>query len=648
MRTLHSVGLICLLVAGAACSSGDGSVPKTTRLSGSAAALSASAPLQSGGGSPTLDLGSTDPTEVVSVSIVFKARPIELLEAYVQATQDPASPFYHQFLSVADFASSFAPSSADIARVASYVGSFGIQVGSTLADNLVLKATGTVGAFTQAFSFQMHDFQSGSTRYHRPLSPPSMPSSLGDVMLVVAGFSTQPAYVPKSMNVEALAPGLAPKAVLPSNGTATGVPGSYTVGDFANQYGVNPLYKAGIDGAGSTIGVATLAGFDPQDAYTYWSSIGLKVRDDRITQVHVDGGAPVSDQGGSGETTLDVEESGGIAPKANIIVYDAPNTDGGFLDVFYTAASDNLVDSLSVSWGQAEIFYYNTILTGADLTAELQAFHQVFLEGAAQGISMFAASGDSGAYDTSGLVPGLSNPLTVDSPASDPAITAAGGTTTPYSINGAALGDPSITATFSVTQEQVWGWDSLQAYLNANDFPPNGNAWSLFSTGGGGGVSVYWPVPDYQRDYPGIRRSEPGQILTLADSTGDATQTLLTLPAGFAGRNVPDLAADADPFSGYEIYVDGGWSTGWGGTSFVAPQMNGVSALVRQRVGGRVGLWNAMLYRFAISSRHATVDVTSGDNWFYDGIRGYDPASGVGRIDAAAFANAVADECGAR
>lgn len=648
MRTVHSACVIGLVVAGAACSSSDNS-PKPSQIASSTAALSASDSTPASGGSPTLDLGSTDPTEVVSVSIVFKARPLALLEAYVQATQEPGSPLYHRFLSVADFAAIFAPSSWEIGRVASYVGSFGIQVGDTLADNLVLKATGTVGAFTQAFSFQMHDYQSGTARWHRPVAPPSLPPALSDVMLVVAGFSTQPAFVPKTVTVDSVAPGLAPKVVLPTSGTATGTPGSYTVGDFANQYDVNPLYEAGIDGTGSTIGIATLAGFDPNDAYTYWSTIGLNVRQDRIRQVHVDGGAPISSQGGSGETCLDVEQSGGIAPNANMVVYDAPNTDGGFLDVFYTAASDNVVDSLSVSWGEAEVFYYDTALTGADLTSEFQAFHQVFLEGAAQGISMFAASGDSGAYDTTRAVPGGSKALTVDSPASDPAITAAGGTTTPYAIDGSAFGAPSITATYAVTQEQIWGWDGLQAYLNANNVPHRGKPWNLFSTGGGGGVSIYWQAPWYQRDYPGHRRTEPEQTLTQTDSSGNTT-TLMTLPANFAGRNVPDLSADADPFSGYTIYSssDGGWGAGWGGTSFVAPQMNGVAALVRQRVRGRVGLWNGMLYRFARHERGVVTDVTAGDNWFYQGVRGYDPGSGVGSVDATAFASAIAEECGVR
>jgi kumamolisin len=640
VRTRNSAGLVCIVLAGAACSSPGASQQESQQVATTRAAQST----PSGGSGPTLDLGATDPTQVVSVSIVFKVTQPQQLEALVQATQDPSSSFYHRFLSVQDFARFYAPSTQDIARVSKYVSSFGIQVGPTLADNLVLKATGTVGAFTQAFTFQMHDFQSGSNHYHRPVSPPNVPSSLGDVMLVVAGFSSQPLFTPKSIQAKAAALMVAPEVVLPKNGTATGVAGSYTVGDFANMYDVNPLYMAGIDGTGSTVGIATMANFLPSDAYTYWSSIGLTVRQDRIRQIHIDEGGDLSAAAGSDETTLDVEQSGGIAPGASIVVYDSPNTDGGFLDLFYGAASDNVVDSLSVSWGGPEVFYYNTLLTGGDFTSEMVAFHQAFLEGAAQGISMFAAAGDSGAYDTvEDGIPGLSGPLAVDVPASDPAITAAGGTTTPVTLN-AGPGTPNLV----VSQEQVWGWDYLQSYLVAQFGSEYDGA--LFSTGTGGGVSIFWSVPDYQQGYPGVRRTEPGQVLSLATTTG--TQTLLTLPAHFAGRNLPDISADADPESGYLLYftVDGsGWAGGWGGTSFVAPQMNGVSALVRQRTGGRIGLWNAMLYRFAQEHRRtggAVVDITAGDNWYYDGIPGYEPGAGLGVIDANAFANAVAGSAG--
>src|SRR2546430_11630660 len=73
-----------------------------------------------------------------------------------------------------------------------------------------------------------------------------------------------------------------------NNSTSTGIPGDFTVGDVADMYGVNPLYATNINGKGRTVGIATLANFVPDDAYTYWSGIDLPVLSNRITQVHVD------------------------------------------------------------------------------------------------------------------------------------------------------------------------------------------------------------------------------------------------------------------------------------------------------------------------------------------------------------------------
>ncbi|HEX3345392.1 MAG TPA: protease pro-enzyme activation domain-containing protein, partial [Polyangiaceae bacterium] len=246
MRIENRLGLLCSFILGAAACAAPGTTdaPSEQVSTGAAAQSSSSSSSSSSGPVLDVDLGSTDPTQVVSVSIIFKVTDTKGLEAFVQSSQDPSSRQYHSFLSVNDFASRFSPSKKDIARVAAYLTPFGITVGSTLADDLVLKATGTIAAFTQAFTFTMHDFQRGSKRYHRPTQAPHLPSALSDVMLVVAGFSTQPAAVTKLTSATQASPKFARSLALPKSGTATGIPGNYTVGDFANEYDVNPLYTA--------------------------------------------------------------------------------------------------------------------------------------------------------------------------------------------------------------------------------------------------------------------------------------------------------------------------------------------------------------------------------------------------------------------
>jgi subtilase family serine protease len=167
-----------------------------------------------------------------------------------------------------------------------------------------------------------------------------------------------------------------------------------------------------------------------------------------------------------------------------------------------------------------------------------------------------------------------------------------------------------------------------------------------FPIGGGGGVSVFSPVPFYQQATDGVQTSQPGQALIEEDTT--PPETIFVFPSDFQGRNVPDIALNADPFTGYTLFytsdVNGfAVQPGWGGTSFVAPQLAGVTALLTQKVGHRLGLLNPLLY--GLASRGATHGpgasintITVGDNWFYSARNGYSPAAGLGTLNVANLA----------
>lgn len=592
------------------------------------------------------DMGATPAATTMTVSIILKLQNADELDAFIAASVDPRSNRYHKFLNVNQFRARYAPSIGQIERVTHYLQGLGITVTEVYDDNLVIKATGTAAQFSQAFSATLRDYKDEKgRRFQRPDSGPKVPVQLQDIVLYISGLNTQTAqFLPhytKGQPLRADADGISPAVVLPSgNTTATGVAGSYTTGDVANFYGVNPLYAQGITGKGMTVGIATLADFVPADAYFYWSQIGLKVSPIRITQVRVDGGGELSSDAGSGETSLDVEQSGGLAPDANIIVYDAPNTEAGFIDVFYKAISENKVDTLSVSWGSPEIFNFEIPGVSTDTQAVLLAYHQAFAEAAAQGISTFAAAGDSGAYDTqrSFPAPQFSSPLTVDSPASDPYIVAAGGTTLPTSFR---LGPNKYLVT--VPTEQVWGWDYLSGYCASRNRTPV--TCHIYSVGGGGGVSVFWPQPAYQNGVKGIKASEPNQAFTYSPNASN-TYLLYSMPANVKGRNLPDISLNSDPETGYLVYssTDGpGFFGFYGGTSFAAPQLNGIFSLIAQAKGSRLGLLQPQLYALKAKGGQASGlnDITAGDNWFYKGISGYEPGAGLGTINAAALARAI-------
>ena len=250
---------------------------------------------------------------------------------------------------------------------------------------------------------------------------------------------------------------------------------------------------------------------------------------------------------------------------------------------------------------------------------------------------MFATSGDSGAYDTVRSLGGLPTdpvppPLTADAPGSDPFITTAGGTTVPFSYSFS--GGP----TASLTRESVWGWDYIASYFQTNFGVDITDA--VFSVGGGGGVSVFWQLPRYQLFTGGIRRSEKNQTLLFPPFGIN-----YTLPANYRGRNEPDVSLNADPETGYSLVssLDGpGLLTFFGGTSFVAPQLNGISALLRQSSHGRVGFWNPQVYAlqniFGYGPFSAFNDIRSGDNWFYVGKPGYEPGAGIGTLNVSNLA----------
>jgi len=277
----------------------------------------------------------------------------------------------------------------------------------------------------------------------------------------------------------------------------------------------------------------------------------------------------------------------------------------------------------------------------------LQAFSNLFLQAAVQGQSLFASSGDAGAYDVNQVAPppDFSKVLSVDSPSSSAWITSAGGTT--LAGDQSFLLPGNVVFTVNVPVERVWGWDYLTGLCATLGLDPV--SCGIFPAGGGGGVSSFVPRPFYQ-ELVATRNTEPGQ--SLDDETTSPPTPLVTLPARFRGRNVPDVSLNADPDTGYIVaYTSDQSGFGvfdfFGGTSFVAPQLNGIAALLGQRVRGRLGLFNVPLYVLASTPlgyagpQAPLRDIKAGNNWFYTGHPGYDQGSGVGTLDVANLARAL-------
>jgi len=583
--------------------------------------------------------------ETISVTLPLGLRDPAGAEAMMIRVATPGDALYHRFLAPEQIRAQFGPDETEVARASAILTLSGLSVERATATTL--KVTGSVATVERVFQTQLHEFATPTATFRAPAVKPTVPPSIAGTVQGTIGLGNGPALRSQMRTAQSEIGG---KPVAQSGTASTGTAfGSLTVRDFAQLYDVNRLYAQGVTGAGRTLAIVTLAAFTPSDAQLYWDTLGLDTKPNRITIVDVDGGpgAP-SDASGSGETTLDVEQSGGIAPQADIIVYQAPNTAQSIVDVFAAAVEANIADSISISWGASEVLAEPALngdfvdpLSG-EMTSAFQAIHNVLVLGALQGQSSFAAAGDSGAFPTN--FAGFTNPLSLLWPADDTALTSAGGTTLPGTQTFAVPGNQTVVITLPA--ERAWGWDYLEPFC-AGFGVPDPVACGIFSAGTGGGVSIAFPVPPTQIGLPGVQRSQPGQSLT--DETTSPPTDFFDLPANFAGRNVPDVEFNADPETGYAVFVTSdvkGFEilSGIGGTSFVAPQLNGVTALLGQNAGHRLGLLNVPIYLLArtgiatLGPNPALHVIATGDNWFYTARNGYSPVGGLGTIDVANLA----------
>ncbi len=628
--------------------------------------------------------GNTPASTPETVSFVFKENNLGALEK--QAQQGFSAPY----LSVKQFATNYGASPQVIGQLQSYLASYGIST-TVYANNVDVVATGRAGQFDKALQVTQLQYHTpalkssavgggGATtvkaqRFHAPSALPSLPSTIANALVAILGLSN---YAPSVSNAVHTSSVLTAKAGASSSTpnscqVLSGVPADCNLPqNFEQNYGLNKLYSTGATGQGQTLGIITLASVDPGAPQYFWSQIANVKRTGSLTYDNVDGGAGApSYNAGSGETDLDVEQSGSVAPGANIVVYQAPNTDSGFVDAFFTAASQDVAGSVSCSWGEAETVIQSIQALGQESSGYVQAFDEAMLEFDAQGQASFIASGDGAAYDAYGEFSGTTQPtnLSIDNPSDSPYTTAAGGTTLPWSETFAP------GASVNVTSQRIWAWDYLWqpvSVLNGISLQTSAEEQVV---GSGGGFSAIEAQPSYQMGVSGTTSFSDVQYLTPTYPSDTSTIFGIDLPSAWSfngsptvqsgvpsaatgtGRATPDLAADADPYTGYILYApssagqDGIASPtqpGWGGTSFVAPQMNGAAAVIDSYLASKgmpqTGFWNPMIYQFAQQGNSPFTPLdqsgTSNDNLYYTGTKGatFVPGAGLGYPNLTALA----------
>ena len=351
-----------------------------------------------------------------------------------------------------------------------------------------------------------------------------------------------------------------------------------------NQVASIYQFPDGTTGTGQTIAVIELGGgYSTSDLDTYFGGLGIPVPS--ISDASVDGGSndPGSDPDGADvEVALDIDVIGAAAPGAAQVVYFAPNSDNGFVDAISEAAQATPAPiAISISWGQSEDSW----------TAQgRSAMDAAMADAAALGITVCVASGDNGSGDA--VDDGQPH---VDYPASSPQALGCGGTR--------LLADP---ATGVINSEVVW------------------NETAAGEGATGGGVSDHYALPSWQADagVPPRAGGSPGS------------------PGAAGGRGVPDVAGNADPVTGYQIY-SGGQARVVGGTSAVAPLWAALASRLAEATGQRFGLIQTLLYAGVTpgASMAGFRDITSGNNGAYTAGPGWDACSGLGSPDGTALLN---------
>ena len=509
-------------------------------------------------------LHAANTSQPLNLSISLQMRNAADFDNLLQQLYDPQSAQYHQYLTPDQFNQLFAPTADQVQQVVSYLQSQGLTVTSVAPNNLLIDATSSVGQAQQAFHTQINTYKIGGHTFFANATDPTIPVSLSSLIASINGLDNSVQYHPLYHRGQ----------LLPQAGPTKG----YGPKDLEGAYDAGALHSASILGDNQTVAVFELDGYQRSDVAQYFQYYNLG--NPNITNVLVDGSDGSAGQGAL-EVSLDIEVVAAMAPHANQIVYEGPNTTQGLNDTYNKIVTDDKAQISTVSWGLCE---------RSSGTSELQTLDTILKQGAAEGISFFAASGDSGAYDCADTT------LAVDSPASDPYITGVGGTN--LQLNAGAY-----------SSETVWSDPS------AVQRGPKG-------AGGGGGLSNTFKQPDWQKG-PGVQNQYSN---------------------GF--REVPDVTGDADPNTGYAVYCTvsnaGCPSTGWlavGGTSAAAPLWAGSTALFNQYLQAhskaRLGYANPALYGLFNSQQPypAFHDVTSGNNLFYPATTNYDLASGLGSPD---------------
>jgi hypothetical protein len=613
---------------------------------------------------PGFDAGPLDGTTPMQHMILVLGVSLEQdrqLTTFLDSQQTPGSPDYHNWITPDQFGQRFGPAPQDIQTVTGWLQQQGFTVDSVARSGRWIEFSGTSAQVEAAFQTQMRHYQVNGEAHVANASNISLPAALAPVVRGVASlhnFFSKPMIVLRDGLVRRMGDGTYATV---SGDTNLGAGHGVSPADFAKIYDVpnlllSPAPTTVLNGTGQTIAIVARTDIRTQDVTDFRTVTGLGAASPTYIINGEDPG--IADSGDQGETTLDTEWTSAVAPGATIDVVISGSTlieDGVNLSSAYIV-ENNLAPIMSLSFGGCE----NSLGTGSG--GENAFWNALWQQAAAQGISVFASSGDDGAAgcDPNEPVPspGATGGLGISGVSSPWYVTAVGGTEFNESIAPStnfwnASNGTNLESAAGYMPEKVWN-ESCSACKS-------GNLDSLVA--GGGGVSIIYTAPPYQ---------------TLNVTGLQATLSQFA-KSGVNPRGVPDVSLTASAgHDGYLLCLQASCASSSpsfslaGGTSASTPAFAGIMALVNQKLGGRQGLANYVLYSLAAAETYSgcnssnrtnpatgttcvfndntvgnngvpgndvTNDPTSGALGYPTGT-GYDLASGLGSVDGINLINA--------
>jgi hypothetical protein len=562
------------------------------------------------------DLGEVKPSLVMEHIQIVLQRPVErqaAFDAQTEALHVRGSSSYHKWLTPAEVGSEFGPSSADLVTLTAYLESEGFTVNFVAASGMFVDFTGTAAQVERSFKTTIHSVQDagGEVRF-AAISPASLPEAIAPLVFGFVPLSNLPAVHPMlKKKVRSVQSTLASLKGISPELTVT-VNSEYDVGpqDFYTIYNETPLLASSINGTGVTVAVIEETNLKAvTDVTTFRHTFNVIPNTPNLTVEHGAGaitcGNPgVTSKDEEGEAVLDTEWAGSIAPDANLIYMScASTTTAGIFLSAEAIIQNNLADTMSLSYGEYE----------AGSNSEATLSRDLWEQAAAQGETVVVSAGDSGsdAADQNSAV-AATHGINVSGFSSTNWNVSAGGTdfqdgynyletqsTTPsaygYAKYWSATNGTGDGSALSYIPEIPWNEtcasSQLSYFVTGNSTNPNAgcenaSGQNFVAPGGGGGG--------------------PSNLTGNARATWQSG-TVFGLPATstYPNRLQPDISMFASSgFWGhgldyYQSDVSAKYLQVAGGTSFVAPQLAGMFALIVQNTGERQGQPDYVLYGMA-------------------------------------------------